>query len=168
MGRPAHDIAGIILRRFLSRGAEVNSSCVLRLPFPPPPTRMTSHAPLAARQHRRRRQPPRLAAPSRPPPPPPPAPPPPPPPPRPPPLAMPTAMTPSSLTTTPFSPASNPSNSIEVYNFPNTFIQRSRPYLSAPQIDSLRVPSESHEARAITTRLNACQCIVQVAKVLQL
>ncbi|KAI5792745.1 cyclin-like protein [Pyronema domesticum] len=72
-------------------------------------------------------------------------------------------MTPSSHTTTPFSPASNPAT-VEAYNFLNTYIQRSRPYLTAAQIESLK-PSD--EARTIQTRLQACQWIVQVAGVLQ-
>lgn len=74
-------------------------------------------------------------------------------------------MTPTSHATTPFSPASNTPAAPEAYNFPNTYIQRSRPYLTASQIDSLR-PHD--EARAIHTRLTACQWIVQVSHVLQL
>ena len=73
-------------------------------------------------------------------------------------------MTPSSHTATPHSPSSHPPP-IEIYCFSNTYIQRSRPYLTTSQIDSLR-PSD--EARTIQTRLSACQWIVQVATVLQL
>jgi hypothetical protein len=83
-------------------------------------------------------------------------------------FTMPTATTTNTMTpTTPFSPSSH-TNSVEAFSFPNTYIQRSRPYLTAAQIESLR-PSESRdEARAISTRLTACQWIVQVSAVLQL
>ncbi|KAF8252965.1 cyclin-like protein [Wilcoxina mikolae CBS 423.85] len=72
-------------------------------------------------------------------------------------------MTPSSHTATPFSPSSNPTT-VEAYSFSNTYIQRSRPYLTTAQIDTLR-PSD--EARTIQTRLAACQWIVQISRVLQ-
>jgi CTD kinase subunit beta len=78
------------------------------------------------------------------------------------------AMTPGSSHTTPFSPSSNPANTVEAAGFPNTYIQRSRPYLTAAQIESLRPSGSQDEARAISTRLTACQWIVQLSKVLQL
>jgi hypothetical protein len=56
----------------------------------------------------------------------------------------------------------------EAFTFPNTYIQRSRPYLTAAQIDSLRPKESRDEARTIQARLNACGWIVQVAQVLQL
>lgn len=55
----------------------------------------------------------------------------------------------------------------EAFTFPNTYIQRSRPYLTAAQIDSLRPKESRDEARTIQARLNACGWIVQVAQVLQ-
>lgn len=71
----------------------------------------------------------------------------------------------SSHASTPRSP---PSAATETLVFSNTYIQRSRPYLTDAQIEFLRPDSADLEAKDAQTRLNACAWIMQVGTLLQL
>lgn len=66
------------------------------------------------------------------------------------------------------SPPSPGSPSMNVQSFSNTFIQRSRPYLSGEQIEALLPRDSQLEAKDISTRLNACNWIMQVGQNMQL
>ncbi|KAH0608568.1 uncharacterized protein H6S33_001702 [Morchella sextelata] len=55
----------------------------------------------------------------------------------------------------------------QVQSFANTFIQRSRPYLSDEQIEALLPKDSQLEAKDITTRLSACVWIMQVGQNMQ-
>ncbi|KAG0636393.1 cyclin-like protein [Tuber brumale] len=52
-------------------------------------------------------------------------------------------------------------------NFTNTYIQRSRPYLTDQQIEERSRRDSQTEAKEISTRLNACAWIMQVGHALQ-
>ncbi|KAL7266173.1 RNA polymerase II C-terminal domain kinase beta subunit [Rhizina undulata] len=73
----------------------------------------------------------------------------------------------SSQNPPPGTPPSSSSSSTHSQNYYNTFIQRSRPYLTEEQIESLRPRDTYVEAKDVTTRLSACVWIMQVGHALQ-
>lgn len=80
------------------------------------------------------------------------------------------AQSPPDMHSTQPAPSRSPTSpsSTHSQSFSNTFIQRSRPYLTDRQIEDLLPKDSQTEAKDISTRLNACSWIMQVGHSLQL